>query len=513
MSDQQSNRSFDRKDEPREANSNNEGVASPSMAQQQFDAESSGDQTYQLFDSAETPSIELIDQASPAIVAQSPPRFVNLSEIDRAASGVSNMFLSHQIAMDKDFRLERSPPPEHSLQGQVMSALKQAFWDILQSQLAESPPNFKQALSLLSTVKQDLCGLLLSQQGKLKQEIDEILDLELIKQQAEHGALDFQRYAQYVLSVMARLCAPVRDEQIRELTQSSEVITLFKGIVELLEIMKLDMANFTISQIRPQIVQHSVEYERQKFGEFLNLQTRMGCDGLTNTRRWLKQTCDEFDESSNDCDRKSLVARIIGSAYVSLFKNSSLLSLFPETLAIDQDLILVLQKKLQAFVLTGSALLLVFAALPSLSGQSELKQRSKQHVLLLLHNAGSNEKKDGDQLAGVADYILSEMHKTLEANPIESLSSDKATTLKQQIVDLANPQNRVRTVIQRRVLEFIEQTLGSSSSVKVQIPIGLNVLQDELMELAGCFVKVVSFNRSVFGDQYAEIVEQHLSKQ
>jgi hypothetical protein len=36
--------------------------------------------------------------------------------------------------------------------------------------------------------------------------------------------------------------------------------------------MKLDMANFTIYLIRPDIIAVSVEYERKKFAEFLNIQ-------------------------------------------------------------------------------------------------------------------------------------------------------------------------------------------------------------------------------------------------
>lgn len=102
------------------------------------------------------------------------------------------------------------------------------FWDILDSQLNESPTNYKQAMILLKEIKENLLSLLLPQHTRLKQEIDEIIDLDLILQQAENGILDFQRYAQYILSVCARLCAPVRDDTIRKLTQTNEVVPLFR---------------------------------------------------------------------------------------------------------------------------------------------------------------------------------------------------------------------------------------------------------------------------------------------
>lgn len=36
--------------------------------------------------------------------------------------------------------------------------------------------------------------------------------------------------------------------------------------------MKIDMANFAVRSIRPHLLQHSVEYERKKFQEFLDKQ-------------------------------------------------------------------------------------------------------------------------------------------------------------------------------------------------------------------------------------------------
>jgi len=70
---------------------------------------------------------------------------------------------------------------------------------------------------------------------------------------------------------MARLCSPGRDDKIRELTTLRDIIPLYKGIFETLELMRLDMANFTIRQIRPQIAACSVEYERQKFEDYLKV--------------------------------------------------------------------------------------------------------------------------------------------------------------------------------------------------------------------------------------------------
>lgn len=38
----------------------------------------------------------------------------------------------------------------------------------------------------------------------------------------------------------------------------------------MLDLMKMDMANFAVSYIRPHLMKQSVEYERGKFQEFLD---------------------------------------------------------------------------------------------------------------------------------------------------------------------------------------------------------------------------------------------------
>ena len=53
---------------------------------------------------------------------------------------------------------------------------------------------------------------------------------------------------------MARLCAPVRDDTIKSFMKETDVVKVFKGVMETLDLMRLDMANFTIQQIRPHII-------------------------------------------------------------------------------------------------------------------------------------------------------------------------------------------------------------------------------------------------------------------
>ena len=75
-----------------------------------------------------------------------------------------------------------------------------------------------------------MLSLLLPHHNSLRAQINEVLDLDLIKQQASHGILDISRLAQFVVGIriLSKLCAPARDEQANKILQNDDPVDLFK---------------------------------------------------------------------------------------------------------------------------------------------------------------------------------------------------------------------------------------------------------------------------------------------
>ena len=48
----------------------------------------------------------------PGEVPASPPKFISLEELMKAANGMTNMALAHEIAVNKDFKLEKFEAPQ-----------------------------------------------------------------------------------------------------------------------------------------------------------------------------------------------------------------------------------------------------------------------------------------------------------------------------------------------------------------------------------------------------------------
>lgn len=147
--------------------------------------------------------------------------------------------------------------------------MHKVFWDNLRTQLNQNPPVYDFAIQLLGEIKECFPQILTPTNKRALEHINEILDESVIRQQAEKGVLDFRNYANFVIQVMAKSCAPARDEVIQKLAEIEDVVDTFKGILETMTLMKLDMANFLIDSARNDIMANSVEYEKQKFQEYL----------------------------------------------------------------------------------------------------------------------------------------------------------------------------------------------------------------------------------------------------
>ncbi|CAK7312911.1 T-complex protein 11 X-linked protein 1 [Vulpes lagopus] len=153
------------------------------------------------------------------------------------------------------------------LEGSFMETMYNGFWDHLKEQLLNTPPDFTCALKLLKEVKENLLSLLLPHQNRLRNEFEESLDMDLLKQETEYGALDVPHLSTHILNLMIMLCAQVRDEAVQKLESMTDPVQLLKGIFHVPGLMKMD-----IQSLQPYLQEHSVQYEQAKFQELLDKQ-------------------------------------------------------------------------------------------------------------------------------------------------------------------------------------------------------------------------------------------------
>lgn len=446
--------------------------------------------------------------ASNFSTSASPPKFVSLEEIMQAANGIKNMALAHEIAVDNNFQLQKLEPQANSVQEKVKEIMHKAFWNVLAEQLVEDPPNYTHALVLLREICESLEDLVLPHHTKIRENLREVLDINLIQQQAENGVLDFQHYSHYVLSIMAKVCAPVRDDRIHELTKCTDVVKTFKGIMETIQLMRLDLANFTISMMRPNIVASSIEYEKTKFAEFLKVQA----DGLAYTRRWLLKhlTDEKIKAAASDANGVNHITHfLLGEAYLDLLNWDS--SPEAETLMLDQGRLLELRDKINQLTIIGSVLLLCGNTIgAAVQGLADFKNTIKEHLDVLLKSIHSNKMLQ-EVMPNIVVQVNQDIKVILNKVGTSELTPSVEGDLNGQIMDLVNEDHKIRHLVNLRIRQFLQKIILSKNAVHTQVPPGLSSLQEELAAIAARFFILVAHNRSVFGEYYQEIIATEIA--
>ncbi|KAL8606787.1 hypothetical protein ACOMHN_049616 [Nucella lapillus] len=493
----------------------------------------------------------------PFMVAASPPKFISFEHLMDAASGVKNMSLAHEIAVNNDFQLEKLQPEHNSVHKQVREVMHKAFWDALEAKLGEDPPDFSHALVLIEEVKEALLMLLLPQHVRLRAQIMEVLDMDLIRQKMENEAFDIFYYANYVVGTMARLCAPVRDEHVAALRDLKEVVPLFKEIFKVLELMKMDMANFTIQQIRPYLQQQSVDYERKKFNEFLATQQENGTDGLeftklrkggsfpkeavsiflhlpppvagqSNSASQLTAPSSSQSAAANGAGQsssssspfplassslpasKATPANILNEAYMeTLHWDHSIL--YPESLLMDRNRFCDLEAKVGVLTRVAAVQLVTYSTVGSpIAGVATLKTTLKSHVHTLLEDENIDVK---EALVGVAEQVQKDVNECLQQHGFAPMEDHTCQTLKGQITDLATPDNSVIKLMNQRLLSFVRECISTQRVDSVKVPAGFSAVEQEVSQILGQFLRLISHNRSVFGPHYSNIIAHLMERQ
>ncbi|XP_036284303.1 T-complex protein 11-like protein 1 isoform X1 [Pipistrellus kuhlii] len=451
----------------------------------------------------------------------SPPRFVTVEELLETAKGVTNMALAHEIVVNGDFQIKPVALPEDSLEKKVKEIVHKAFWDCLSVQLSEDPPTYDHAIKLLGEIKETLLSFLLPGHTRLRNQITEVLDLDLIMQEAENGALDICKLVEFIIGMMGTLCAPARDEEVKKLKDIKEIVPLFRAIFSVLDLMKVDMANFAVSSIRPHLMQQSVEYERKKFQELLEKQP----NSLDFVTQWLGEAADDLMNQkyknalpagggaagSGDSPMPSPAA-VQNYAYLKLLKWDHLQQPFPETVLMDQARFRELQLQLEHLTVLGAVLLVTFSmAASDIASQANFAEKLKMIVKILLTDMHLPSFHLKDALTTIGEKVCLEVSSCLSLCGSTPFSSDKETVLKGQIRAVASPDNPIRRIMDCRILTFLETYLASGHEKALPtIPGGLGPVHKELEEVAIKFVRLVNYNKMVFSPYYDAVLSKIL---
>ncbi|XP_055910312.1 T-complex protein 11-like protein 1 isoform X2 [Eupeodes corollae] len=423
----------------------------------------------------------------------SPPKVVTLNELTHVVNNIENMSLVHEIAVNPEFKFEPYEAPENSLERRIKEVMHKVFWDILREQLNLDPPNFDHAIQLLADIKDCFPQIIPSSNKRALEHINEVLDASVIRQQAEQGVLDFKSYANFVITIMAKSCAPARDEQVQKLTEIDDVVETFKGILETMTVMKLDMTNYMLNSARNDILANSVEYEKAKFKEYLEYYKF----GFPCTDSWLRR-------NQVQAQTGNLLSpdQTIYNAYMELM-NWSDPDTFPEVLSVDKDRILKLGQRAKQLCASAS-LISICSAIPIISQRTANRTTLAKQIEILLQSV-SNEKELSEAIKNIWVHIKSFINTKLSEEGDNEMDATAESTLKTQILQIGNTDSPVYNLLWKRIHTYFRLVLGSKSGTPPPPP-GYTDYQDELQAFAVALRRVILYNHSVFGDYFLQVL-------
>lgn len=483
--------------------------------------------------------------------------FSSARDLEEITTAAKNIALAHEIAVNNNFRIQEneqsesnatsnSSSPKRNVHDMIKQEMEKAFWDKLREDLDDYPPNFDHAFVLLEEIKHSLLKLLPYQRKtSIHTQIEETLDMSLLRQQAENETLDIRNVSAFVIDTMASICAPVRDNDVAALRGITDVPDLFKGMYKVIKIMSKDMANMYIASFRPIIQEHQVDYQRRNFSIIVDKLP----NALKNTEVWLKEARDEISvlmanspgtstpasgsgaqSSSKDISppgSKVGPYSVLKTAYLSLLEyDHHGQDGFPETLSNDRNRFLLIQQQYKRLVLVASVLIASLTSIRiDIKEHSELVSSLKEQLLILSATESIQKHKLPVLMKSFADFIKAKVLEYGKDKPsfnhcIQILSVTKGDILQEQLEKLNDPQSHpLHQLLNKRCKEYIggvadavqKQTQLTEQSVAV--PSGLTLIGKELKDTAKFYSKLVNLNLIVYGPFYAPILKGILDKQ
>jgi hypothetical protein len=276
---------------------------------------------------------EITSQLTPSITARNDFESKSISKLFSVMP--DNRTLTHEVAIDKDYKMGNAyaAAMKNKINETICQAMLEGF---------KSGQGNKWTLSMMESIRSNLLHVV--QPGATHNLISEVLDPVLAEQQCAEGTFSYEKFFYFMATLLPKLCAPFRDEEVRALVQDlrqdgslEEMIAKLGRLLRTIDDLSLDHSNFMLSLSKPTLIARAADYEKLKFEEDL----ASGTITLQKTKRWWHNAnVNCLTESDQRDPRGNLTVRKIyarGLVDLAIASTSLKEGEVPETLALDTN--------------------------------------------------------------------------------------------------------------------------------------------------------------------------------
>uniref|UniRef100_A0A182PPE8 Uncharacterized protein n=1 Tax=Anopheles epiroticus TaxID=199890 RepID=A0A182PPE8_9DIPT len=430
-------------------------------------------------------------------------RFIGICEIE---SKLEEAELVHEIAINEKFLLKSTNTS--SFLFWFNNEVKNAYWNRMRDELSLEPPCYNMVIQLLLDVKESLRIVLSRKNDRALYTIALLLDeAQLIIGTEERKATTLTQYRTIVTNIMRMACCPTREADIVDLENVTEPVAHLRGIMELLAKMKLDKANYLLACTRPSILQHSIDYERQKFAQLRVTGRRK----LHNTMAWLQRTIPSGIVPVTS-HKKIRTVRLMDiempeyfvDAYQELIvieKTSPL----PELLQIDGGRIVQMKQKLFRLSACAASVQLMCKSVSTLSNHP-LRQLLAVQLDSVSKDFPSKHSQT-EMLKIFWTHVLDCISKHSQGLNGPIVSENKKLSLRAQLISINSPISAY-SILRSQLLLYLKEFVVAEQMKDVSLPAEFQDYREGVIDLARQFRNIVLYNFSVYGSFYLEALQK-----
>ena len=347
-------------------------------------------------------------------------------------------------------------------------------------------------------------------QGKFASDLHEHLDVEFITQQIERGVFNPEAIMEFVTQRMLQLCAPIRDKEIRAIASQTDIVEAFGAVMDVLDFMKLDLANFKLQQLKPHLKLQAVEYETAKMGEAIT----SGAMSLDKTREWLEVSAQNLlsvaavrnPENIDIPENKIRFEEVYHDALLGLIFGNEIIGpdSLPETLILDAERIFGFQNEAQAITIVSALMMLSKNIVVDFARDDAGQKKLSDTLFLLMKEGDTTLQNIGLQIISSLQDSLKKYNKTMTESQEGMVHSMVEKTLSFKDV--------VYSMLSRRIQTHIKTQLTTGTFKKDQMArSGLELVQDSIMDLSRRILLLAKHNKEVSSKWLDPLIKESLA--
>ncbi|KAI8893179.1 T-complex 11 [Globomyces pollinis-pini] len=426
--------------------------------------------------------------------------------------------LAHELILDPNFSLK--PTEKTPFAKQVEDIAKRAMVDTIKEQMKAGTYS-SHLIAALSDIQKGLLGMV-NEKGPIAHEIHQVFDFDYIKQQMDSKVFNLVKLVQYTGEKMLQLCAPIRDKSIREIGNEKDVVVAMFKLLDLIQEMKLDLANYRLQAIKPILTQQAVDYEKNKF----NLAIFNGSLKLTKTKKWLEDTVKQMNavkESRNpemiQTQSKIKYSDVFNHALLGLLFSTKPIdpSLLPETLSIDAKRLFDFQNELQAMTIVSAITMLSKNIVVELRLEHQVMQELTKRLFAHLRSENTTLEVLVKEITDTCNILFHKQTKVvsnvsnLTSNPMQQrlkeLSPEQIELITNMVSKTVSYKDPFFSVLNRRLEKLTRLALESTFRRNSLAKHGLDLIGGELESLMVKITLMAKHNKNVFGEHYDKILK------